>query len=101
VEISKETLTKSIHGLSDDALLKRWAAQLFTDEAMPIAAEEIRMRGLDTSPEALARVSLQDSEDARQYRKDQLSKVGRGCLYLVVLAASIFVGSIIKLVLFR
>mgnify|MGYP001351523362 CR=1 FL=1 len=99
MEVTKEVLTKSIRGMPDDVLLKRWASQMFTDEALPIAAEEIRVRGLDTSQEALIQANLRDKEQAREYRSHQFAKIGRGCLYVILTIVAVAVATVLKMVL--
>jgi hypothetical protein len=99
MEVTKETLIKSIRGMSDEVLLKRWASGMFTEDALPIATEEIRVRGLDTSQEALLRAELREKELAEDLRKRQFSKVGRGCLRVVLVLITFAVAVILKMLM--
>lgn len=56
MEVSVETLRTTIGALNDEELLKRWGAQLFSDDALPVAEAELTKRGLDFSPANIERV---------------------------------------------
>lgn len=96
--ISKEVLTASISMLSDDELLKRWSSQEFIDDALPIAADEMRRRGLNATPEALVEVDLREKAQAKAIRSGYYAKIGRGCLYVVLAFVSVAVAAIAKMI---
>jgi hypothetical protein len=99
VAIGRDVLTASISRLPDDALLKRWAQQEFTDDALPIAAEEIRRRGLSTTQEVMVEVAMRETAQAKAIRGSYFSKIGRGVLYVILAVVSVAVATIGKMVL--
>ncbi len=84
MEISEETLRKSFRAMGDDELLRRWEAQLLTDEAKLIAKAEIDSRGLDASQETFTRLRAEDKEDVLAIKRRQRSTV-KGMLFRLFL----------------
>lgn len=99
VEISQETLEKSFSSMADDELLRRWKAQLFTDEARPVAEAEVQRRGLDVSDQAFQRLQEQDLEDRAANRRRQKRVVSR-ILFRVVMGILGTAGGAIALLIF-
>lgn len=75
MEVSIETLRKTIGGLNDEDLLRRWGAQLFTEDALPVAEAELVKRGLDLSPANIDRVVSQEQACLRESRSIKYVKL--------------------------
>ena len=82
--VSVEELKAGISGLSDEELLKRWGARLFTEEALPIAEAELVRRNLDYSAEGIS------ASNSR--RESELSEA-RSILYVRALGSFIVAGA--------
>lgn len=68
MEIQSNVLKQGIARLSDYELRSRWAAKQFTSEALPIAEEELKRRGLAYSENAI--------EAAASERKSEIKVAG-------------------------
>lgn len=75
MDVSIETLKKTIGRASDEELLRRWGAQLFTEEALPIAEAELLKRGLDFSLVNISRVNDEQKKEAREARSIRFVKL--------------------------
>lgn len=75
MEVSIETLRKTIGAISDEELLRRWGAQLFTEDALPVAEAELVKRGLDFSPANIERVASERAGELRESRSIRYIKL--------------------------
>ncbi len=98
MEISDEVLRKTFQSMQDDELLRRWQAQLFTDEARLIAKAEMDARGLKATTEEFDRVRLQDQTDAQAIKRRQRSTIVRWVVGLLFSIISIVAVTIISMV---
>lgn len=60
MEVSAEALRTTISAMSDEELLKRWQAKLFTETALETAESEIKRRGLDTSVANVEQIRIEE-----------------------------------------
>ena len=98
MEISSETLQKTISEMSEADLLKRWKKKLFSDIAMPIAEAEIIRRKLDSSEAALAQLHLDEQQSLNALKTQKWSTLKRGCLTMIIICVGSIIGTIIALI---
>ena len=69
--ISPEMIESSFRAMTDGELVARWARQEFTEDALLIAAGELRTRGIEPSKIDIQREVDRQARDAVAFRKGQ------------------------------
>lgn len=89
-----EVVRSSFRAMTDGELVARWARQQLTDEARPIAADELRARGIDPAAIDSDGELAREAQDASDFRRAQRQRAGRMTLRFVLMIVASALGTI-------